>query len=148
RFEIEERSQDLLAEHRAEWMAHLPRWAQELKLTFRRGLPEVAGMTASAWLRHGVRLSERVPVRRLELTDGGISGEVAEAIGSARVAELSCNHLGSSTDFSLVLDRLGVRLRRLELSGDLSASNLCAGLLRWPGLTRLTGLEIHPSESG
>ncbi len=28
RFEMEERSQDLLAEHQARWLAHLPKWAR------------------------------------------------------------------------------------------------------------------------
>src|SRR5262245_23510597 len=37
RFELEERSLDLLAEHRAEWLAGLPAWARRARMTFRRG---------------------------------------------------------------------------------------------------------------
>src|SRR5262245_31186099 len=41
RLDLEERALDLLAEHRAGWLAHLPRWAHYLRLTWRRGF--VAG---------------------------------------------------------------------------------------------------------
>src|SRR5947209_2024989 len=40
RFELEERAQDLLAEHQARWLGHLPKWARAVELSFRRGLPE------------------------------------------------------------------------------------------------------------
>src|SRR6266536_2591802 len=50
RFDLEERAQDLLAEHQSRWLSHLPKWARAVELNFRRGLPEEAKMLAAAWL--------------------------------------------------------------------------------------------------
>jgi uncharacterized protein (TIGR02996 family) len=46
RFELEEQSEDLLAQHQRDWLAHLPKWVRELGLTFRRGMPEEAVVTS------------------------------------------------------------------------------------------------------
>src|SRR4051794_5202661 len=56
RFDLEERSQDLLAEHRAEWLPRLPKWGSDVEVSFRRGLPEVAAAPGNVWHRHGSRL--------------------------------------------------------------------------------------------
>src|SRR4051812_36326418 len=67
RFDVEEAALDLLAEHRPRWLAHLPKWARDLDVSFERGMAEVVRMGTGAFLRQGERLAELLPLRRAVL---------------------------------------------------------------------------------
>ncbi len=144
RFDLEERSQDLLAEHHARWLAHLPKWARAVELTFRRGLPEEVKMSPATWVRHGARLAELVPLRRLEIIpkdDPCKLAEVARLCAEVGVSELECSPGGESAEtVAEFFGRLrGNRLRRLFVG---YGEGLIGQLLAWPGLSHLTGLRI------
>jgi uncharacterized protein (TIGR02996 family) len=146
RFDLEERSEDLLAEHRPRWLSHLPKWARGLELTFRRGLPEAVKMSPAAWLRHGKRLAELVPLTRLEIDYTGVSmhlGEVARLVAEIGLTELKCSLWSNDAEIgSFFTEMGGARLRRLVLGGGPDGIDLVSRLLAWPGLGRLTDLEF------
>jgi uncharacterized protein (TIGR02996 family) len=146
RFELEERSEDLLARHQRAWLAHLPKWARELGLTFRRGMPEEASLTAAAWIRHGAGLARLVPLRRLEVTTWERLDEVARLVAATGLTELECrlHGLDSQRAAAFFGNLRTDRLRRLVLRGGAPApTGLTEALLAWPGLERLTGLGLR-----
>jgi uncharacterized protein (TIGR02996 family) len=146
RFDLEERSQDLLAEHQSRWLSHLPKWARAVELTFRRGLPEEAKMSAAAWLRHGARLAQLVPLQRLQVAFTGYTGQLADVArltAEVGLTELECSLYYDNTDITAFFAALGAtRLRRLDVQHSSREVDLVAALLGWPGLGRLTGLRI------
>jgi uncharacterized protein (TIGR02996 family) len=146
RFDLEERSGDLLGEHHARWLSHLPKWARAVELTFRRGLPEEAKMSAAAWLRHVARLAQLVPLRRLEVAFTGYTGQlagVARRAAEVGLSELKCSLYYDGTDVVTFFTALGAgSLRRLDVHHLARGWDLPAALLAWPGLGRLTGLRI------
>jgi uncharacterized protein (TIGR02996 family) len=147
RFDLEERSLDLFAEHRAAWLARLPKWAKEMRLSFRRGLPEEARLSPAAFLRHGERLAQLIPLRGLTLVGWERLDEVGRLRATAGLTDLTM--LGGSTSPEAHRALFGgldaPRLRRLcawravMMGGDPEA------LAEWPGLARLTGLAVQGS---
>src|SRR5262245_20753363 len=142
RFDLEERSQDLLAEHQSRWLCHLPKWARAVERTFHRGLPERVTMRPAAWLTHGARLAQLVPLRRLELTADERLAEAARLIAEVGLTELECSLDDADTDtLAAFFEGLAAgRLRQLFVHWAPSEADLVAALLAWPGLRRLTGL--------
>jgi uncharacterized protein (TIGR02996 family) len=152
RFDLEEREQDLLAEHRAAWMAHLPKWARQLELRFRRGLLDEAQPTTSAYLRYGERLARLLPLRKVSL-QGYVDRpeEVARLPATARLSELDTTGMSSDAPVQRrFFDNLHApRLRRLTFSGGVvQLPGLPAVLIGWPGLAQLTGLGISTMPYG
>jgi uncharacterized protein (TIGR02996 family) len=71
RFDLEERSLDLLSAHWDEWTADLPAWARQQPLTFRRGFVGEARMKAIRFRDSGDELVEAAPLLRGTLSGLG-----------------------------------------------------------------------------
>jgi len=67
RFDVEERSLDLLSAHWEEWTAGLPEGARQSELTFRRGFVGEAKMRPEEFLDRGDELVAAVPLQRVTL---------------------------------------------------------------------------------
>ena len=67
RFALANREQELIAENRAAWTAHLAGLA--VGVDFRRGIPDSASVEAATFLERGRELFEQLRVRRLRLLD-------------------------------------------------------------------------------
>jgi uncharacterized protein (TIGR02996 family) len=139
-FDLDERAAELLAENQGRWLSALPKWAVATELTFRRGFPEVAKMTSAAWLRHGARLAQLVPLRRLEITSWDQLDAAARLVSEAGLSEFAYSCSGAQ-DLAAQLNELkSGRLRRLTLRNPRAdAADALAG---WPGLGGLTGLRL------
>src|SRR5262249_35402075 len=108
-----------------------------------RGMLESASLTSAVFLRHGQRLAKLIPLAHLAL----IAREnVDELARSAVLAGLTDLNLGLNVDadtqrgFYAAFDPPG--LRRLSISPDWIGYFDHDPLADWPGLARLTSLEV------
>jgi uncharacterized protein (TIGR02996 family) len=146
RFEIEERALDLLAEHRDEWLASLPAWAQREPITFRQGLPGEIRLPPGRFLTQGERLARSMPLVRLTLD--GLPEKVAALAASPaleRVPELELADVPlSSHQLRDFLRRFpGERLRHLGFGGNRVPLTRSEFLSCWPGLAGLASLSLR-----
>jgi uncharacterized protein (TIGR02996 family) len=141
RFDLEERALDLLADHRAEWLAHLPKWAREMRLTFRRGFVGEAEMSPAVFLERGDRLAELVPLEAVKLVGRAKRpAALAKLAAMNGVVELNLSETElTGADNAFFANFRSERLRKF--SGAFPA--IYSG---WPGLARLTDLSF--SENG
>lgn len=151
-FELQERSRDLLAEHRTAWTPRLPQWGKEVRTSFCRGLPETARLPSGVFRRHGASLARKLPLlRRAELTTEAADGEAARQAATVGVTELEMHlRFPSADQVARQLEHLGdgQRLRRLSFTGGMNPAWLSGALVAWPGLARLTGLGFRQDNTG
>src|SRR5262245_25134410 len=87
--DLEEIALDLLAEHRSAWVAHLPEWVREARLTFRRGFVAGIETTPAHLFQHGDRLAQVVPLEQVALAGKVMcAGDLARLDLVNRVVEL------------------------------------------------------------
>jgi uncharacterized protein (TIGR02996 family) len=142
RFELQERSLDLLAEHFDERHADLPKWAREMRLTFRRGFVAEAELSPASFLRHGDRLAELVPLQKLRLVGSVMrEDETAKRAAMNRLRELDLLRANFPRLGQFFF--LGLRAERLR-----SLSVNSARLARWSGLGQLTELSLNQGHGG
>jgi uncharacterized protein (TIGR02996 family) len=143
RFDLEERSLDLLAEHKGEWLSHLPKWARQQRLGWRRGFAAEADLTQADALAHGDRLADLVPLESVRIVGQVNRGqELAELPLMLRLRKLdllAASFTAHGSAFLAYLVGVG-RLRALYGIGS--------ELSRWQGLGRLTDFRFHGSHSG
>jgi uncharacterized protein (TIGR02996 family) len=145
RFDLEERSLDLLAEHRTRWLARLPEWARGWWWEFRRGLPEFVRLSGSVFAAHAEELRSLALIRGLQFDDWSIGPEeLARLTTPLRIIDLRL--LSRSGLRPFVAHLASSRLRRLSVS--ISIFDQTEPLAEWPGLARLTELDTPSSPDG
>jgi uncharacterized protein (TIGR02996 family) len=137
RLDLEERSLDLLAGRRGEWLSHLPKWARPMRLSFRRGFVAEAEVSPASFLEHGERLAKLVPLEAVRLVGATRRcGELARSPGLAKITELDLSRCElRAAGYAEFFDELRAdRLRKWRDRG--------AGVARWQGLARVTDLDF------
>jgi uncharacterized protein (TIGR02996 family) len=151
RFDLEERSLDLLAGHRDEWIGDLPAWARREPVAFRCGLPGEMRLPPGRFLSHGDRLVRSLPLIRLTL-DGlnNRAGELGCTDAVRGLPELEID--GVSADAAHLREFMkhlrSDHLSHLGLGSKSKARNRGRvgpndALSGWPGLERLTSFALR-----
>jgi uncharacterized protein (TIGR02996 family) len=151
RDELEWRAWELLTVHRQEWFSSLPALARKKKAaTFRRGFVERLSLTAKEFLRQGKTLFAAMPLRGVHLRTLG--RHVESLVACPLLARLSALDLGHNTQgidvgVGAVVALVGsphlTGLTELGLSRTLVDENDFRQLAAWPGLARITSLDLR-----
>lgn len=149
RFDLEERADDLLAAHRAEWLGKLPTWALREPITFRRGLPGEIQLPPGRVLSHGDKLARAMPLIRLTLDGLNVrAGELARTEAMGKVAELEFRDVVADSarlrDFMKHFRSESIRHLGLHSKSRARVSRHDA-LSTWPGMARLTSFTLRNS---
>jgi uncharacterized protein (TIGR02996 family) len=143
---LELREQELLKEHGATWMAHLPGWARKVA-RIERGFVNHLALRASDYLRRGTVLRQQVYFDSLRLTR--LEGQAEALLGSGLLAGV--RHLALEGTGSAVAAVLGspqlAGLVSLELCCPVSAE-ICRALAASAYLGRLRRLAFRYAELG
>jgi uncharacterized protein (TIGR02996 family) len=139
RLDLEERSLDLLAAHRAEWLAHLPPWARKMHPDFRRGFVGAVNTGPDQFERQADELASIMPLEAVRLIGADYRGQLGGVEALNRVRELNLTQMVLSPVAQQAFfgsPRPGLRV----LHGTFPA--MCSG---WPGLGHLDTLHYRGS---
>jgi uncharacterized protein (TIGR02996 family) len=150
RFDLEERSLDLLSAHWDDWTAGLPEAARRGQLTFRRGFVGEARMPSERFLDCGDELIRLVPLLRLTLRGlGNRPEELARSPALQCLREFAFDFDREGPDDPDVLDLTPFfrewrpqSLRHLELSDCRPGGCGLQYPLDWPGYQGLESLIL------
>jgi uncharacterized protein (TIGR02996 family) len=143
RLRLEDRAQELLAEHEAEWVGPLPDWLDFW--AFRRGWVEEAATTGRLFLSNAGELFRLAPVRVLHLRDLGPAAPAVllhRLLGRLRHLDLSDNPLGDVDVCLLARSAHLSELRGLNLGNTGVRSPGAQALADSPHLAGLTELYL------
>jgi uncharacterized protein (TIGR02996 family) len=143
---LRDREAELWAAHGSEWAAPFARFGAEL--TFRRGFPDSARMSAEDFLRHGAELLRLSTVRAAELARAWLNADAlagCPALGALTALDLGRERPDARQFRALLGSRKLAGLRRLAVQaapGEMPA-------LAWaPHLAGLRALDLSRSRLG
>jgi uncharacterized protein (TIGR02996 family) len=149
-----DREAELLARHRATWLAPFPAWVRGLKgeqCRFQRGFLAHLKLTGSQLLRQAGSVFRRTPLLSVCLLNlQGRLQEVLACLHLAGVRRLELKLEGPSRDQASLLAHAPTlaNVRALTLSGSPLRSSGLSELLASPYLTRLEALDLRGQDLG
>lgn len=148
-----ERQRDLLAGHRAAWLAGYPPWAVAgLERSFRRGFPTAVHATPRQWWRDGDRLRRWLPLEEVSIE--GEATECPDAFARPSLVglkRLALNRIGAAELRALAASAAPASLESLQLAGGQPAyrpytppdETALRPLLGADNLSNLRELRVH-----